>query len=119
MQDRAQQILEECMQLEIGDPIAVVIGSNENNHIILDTFFLGVDEEAGKVRALMVYERDGGRPLIKVHSFDPRDVRTSGCRSGIKRAPMHDSPGNENNSRLRQAINTMKTLKQKERARSG
>lgn len=80
---KRERVLGELKMLNVGDPIAVEIGSTETHMIILYTFFMGMSE-AGKVRFINV-NPILLKPELLVEDVDPERVRPHGYIDGFKR----------------------------------
>ncbi|MDP2210232.1 MAG: hypothetical protein Q8J63_00670 [Candidatus Aquicultor sp.] len=82
-QAKRARVLAALAKLKSGDPIAVEIGSTENDMIVLDTLFIGLTPD-GNVRALSI-EGTQTRPSIEVVEFPADWVRPHGFRDGARR----------------------------------
>lgn len=87
LEEKRDRVLAECGNLAIGDPIAVEVGSTENDMIILDTFFMGITAN-NRVQFIWYANPNALRPCVIVPSADPADVRTGGITG--QRAGMFD-----------------------------
>lgn len=83
MQAKRARVLAELTKLKPGDPIAVEIGSTENNMIVLHTFYMGLTRDR-HVRALSI-EGTQMKPAIEVVEFPADWVRPDGFRDGVRR----------------------------------
>ena len=83
LQAKRARVLAELTKLKPGDPIAVEVGSTENDMIVLYTFFLGLTRDR-HVRALSI-EGTQTRPSIEAVEFPADWVRPHGFRDGARR----------------------------------
>jgi len=82
-QSKRARVLSELKKLNVGDPIAVEVGSTENNMIVLYTYYLGMTE-SGKVRFVNVNPARL-KPELLVEDVEPERVRPHSYIDGFKR----------------------------------
>lgn len=82
-QSKRARVLAEIKKLNVGDPIAIEIGSDETHMIVLYSFFMGLTSE-GKVRFVNVNPARL-KPELLVEDVDPERVRPHGYIDGFKR----------------------------------
>ncbi len=88
LEERRARVLEQVKTLEMGAPIAVEIGSTENEMIMLDTYFVGLTR-SNRISYIRQVNSGSNRPCVIVANADPEDVRVGGITG--QRASLFES----------------------------